>query len=231
MHNSHFSSTCYLLFLLALLRPVAVCLLLPGCFHVVRAPMMTHSSHKPTHYRSTAMYNMYIQPNKIGRASKWFIPWYLPKTPFPIHERSVIDDQVSRYQSKNSTILFRSRPWLLSRLLRSWWRTRPNATNVKAFPRTQWCSRRKKNSNMKRCKANAAINRHYSMSIADAVRDHTSASVPRKPRRWMLVAVKPLWGFEHTSIRRYLYAKTYMYVVIQGAQCATDCPSQITLCD
>ena len=84
---------------------------------------------------------------------------------------------------------------------------------------------------MKRCKANAAINRHYSMSIADAVRDHTSASVPRKPRRWMLMAVKPLWGFEHTSIRRYLYAKTYMYVVIQGAQCATDCPSQITLCD
>jgi len=63
---------------------------------------------------------------------------------------------------------------------------------------------------MKRCKANAAINRHYSMSIADAVRDHTSASVPRKPRRWMLVAVKPLWGFEHTSIRKYLYAKTYM---------------------
>jgi hypothetical protein len=31
MHNFHFSSTRYLLCLLALLRPVAVCLLLPGC--------------------------------------------------------------------------------------------------------------------------------------------------------------------------------------------------------
>jgi hypothetical protein len=31
MHNFQFSSTCYLLCSLALLRPVAVCLLLPGC--------------------------------------------------------------------------------------------------------------------------------------------------------------------------------------------------------
>jgi hypothetical protein len=52
-----------------LARFAKACSRMPAFFHVVRVPM-THSSHKPTHYRSTAMYSMYIQPNKIGRASK-----------------------------------------------------------------------------------------------------------------------------------------------------------------
>jgi hypothetical protein len=122
------------------------------------------------------MYNMYIQPNKVGRASKRIHGIFRKR--HSLSREISLNDQASRYHSK--TRLFFSDPDLdfypdSLEVGEDQGQTPPMERPFRARNDVN-----AKKSKLKRCKANAAINRYYSMSIADAVRDHTSASCAKK---------------------------------------------------